>query len=113
MNNPGIPSCFLFRKWKLHKQHSEAETKDLPGISILKPLVGIDPNLFENLESFFTMKYPSVSRNASIEVPDSNYYGSDITFLWHLCSVGLLTGTKQLTGSDSKVSGHDFASLSL
>ncbi|KAL4236872.1 hypothetical protein ACF0H5_005257 [Mactra antiquata] len=52
-------SALIYGKWRLHRQHPDVVVEELPGISILKPLVGIDPNLFENLETFFNMKYPA------------------------------------------------------
>jgi len=51
-----------FRKWKLHRKVTKLPLETpYPGVSILKPLLGVDPNLFTNLETFFTMNYPVVS----------------------------------------------------
>lgn len=49
-----------YSKWKLHRavDRSPPEQPYL-GVSILKPLTGVDPNLFSNLETFFSLDYPS------------------------------------------------------
>lgn len=52
-------ASLIYGKCYLHKQYTDVIVEDLQGITILKPLVGIDPNLFENLETFFNMKYPA------------------------------------------------------
>jgi len=45
----------LYRAKKLHNGSLEVP---LPGVSILKPITGVDPNLYNNLETFFQMNYP-------------------------------------------------------
>jgi ceramide glucosyltransferase len=65
---------FWFAMWLLHliaifygKYRLHNKVGNLPpdepcrGVSILKPLMGVDNNLLTNLETFFTMNYPIVS----------------------------------------------------
>ncbi|XP_013138223.1 PREDICTED: ceramide glucosyltransferase [Papilio polytes] len=49
-----------YSKWKLHRTVDRSPPEQpYPGVSILKPLTGVDPNLFSNLETFFTLDYPT------------------------------------------------------
>lgn len=44
--------------YKFHRKPSQSNLKDLPGVSIIKPLTGTDSNLYENLKTFFNLQYP-------------------------------------------------------
>ncbi|KDQ18454.1 glycosyltransferase family 21 protein, partial [Botryobasidium botryosum FD-172 SS1] len=47
------------RRYRLRPRSplSSKPSTELPGVSILRPLKGLDPNLYENLESTFTQEY--------------------------------------------------------
>lgn len=49
----------IFRaKLKFHRKVDPFQGIPYEGVSILKPLKGLDVNLYHNLETFFTMQYP-------------------------------------------------------
>lgn len=52
-------TAIIYAKYRLHRRVNKSPPETpLPGISILKPLTGSDPNLYSNLETFFVMNYP-------------------------------------------------------
>lgn len=63
-----INIVLIFRKYKLHKKVTNLSETSYPGVTILKPLMGADPNLSSNLETFFTMLYPKVKDTIDYQI---------------------------------------------
>jgi len=56
----GLLGCKTGRgRYRLRPRSPLATSPDAPGVSILRPLKGLDTNLFENLESTFVQEYPN------------------------------------------------------
>jgi len=53
--------AILYAKYRLHKKTGlEPNEIGYPGVTILKPLMGDDPNLSNNLETFFHNELPTL-----------------------------------------------------
>ncbi|KRZ21139.1 Ceramide glucosyltransferase [Trichinella pseudospiralis] len=51
--------AIIYGSRKLHRKvKCNVEADSLPGVSIIKPLVGVDSNLISNLTTFFFLNYP-------------------------------------------------------
>jgi len=53
--------ALAYGKWRLHRRLETVDPEtaaDLPGVSVIKPICQSQETLLENLETFFTLKYP-------------------------------------------------------
>lgn len=60
----------LLKQFFKQSRSSSPAHKDWPGVSILKPLYGIEPLLEESLKSFFTLDYPKYELIFGVQHPE-------------------------------------------
>ncbi|KAF8973562.1 hypothetical protein BDZ97DRAFT_2069690 [Flammula alnicola] len=85
----GILGCVSARRRYRSRPHvlsSSARDPNAPGVSILRPLKGLDTNLYENLESTFKQEYPNYE--IIFSVADENDQALHVVKHWWLDILG-------------------------
>ncbi|KAK6192205.1 hypothetical protein SNE40_003717 [Patella caerulea] len=59
--------ALVYGKWHLYSKPDSPSPEDIQGVSIIKPLMGVDPNLKHNLETFFQLEYPNYELLFSVQ----------------------------------------------
>ncbi|XP_069135863.1 ceramide glucosyltransferase-like [Argopecten irradians] len=59
--------ALFYGRYLMHRPVPQPDPENLHGVSILKPLTGVDPNLYKNLETFFSQQYPAYELLFSVQ----------------------------------------------
>ncbi|GAB5580016.1 ceramide glucosyltransferase [Prionailurus iriomotensis] len=85
--------AIIYTRLHLNKKATDKQPySKLPGVSLLKPLKGVDPNLINNLETFFELDYPKSGKKVGINPKINNlmpgYEVAKYDLIW-ICDSGI------------------------
>ncbi|SNX87143.1 related to Ceramide glucosyltransferase [Melanopsichium pennsylvanicum] len=73
LTNESENSSSLDSLIRRQQQHSNEHAESVPGVSILRPLSGLDCNLYSNLSSSFTQDYPTSRFEVVLSIRDTSF----------------------------------------
>ncbi|SPO30770.1 related to Ceramide glucosyltransferase [Ustilago trichophora] len=72
LTNQSEDSSSIDSLMRRQQQHGQLHAESVPGVSILRPLSGLDSNLYSNLSSSFTQDYPKTRFEIILSIRDTS-----------------------------------------